>query len=128
MRCSGAMALTSWQENDVSAYDDGSKLTRASIGYRMTGDIEGESTSEVVMFYRPDGTASVLGLWRVTGSVQGRRGSVVFEATGGYDGTAAVSEVRTVPGSGTGDLAGATGAGTTTATRETIDYVLEWDG
>jgi uncharacterized protein DUF3224 len=97
MRCSGAMALTSWQEDDVSAYDDGSKLTRAGIGYRMTGDIEGHSTSEVVMFHRPDGTA-------------------------------AVSEVRTIPGSGTGDLAGVTGSGTTTATRETIDYVLEWDG
>lgn len=123
----GQLQVTSWQEDDLRAFEDGDggKITRASIGYRVTGDVEGESVEDAVMYYRPDGTASVLGLWRVTGSAAGRRGSVVFEATGGYDGTVASTQLRAVPGSGTGEFATVRGSGTSSATKEHVDYVLD---
>ena len=126
MKLKGQLQVTAWQEDEIRTIDDGSsKITRVSIGYRMTGDVEGESISDAVMYYRPDGTASVAGIWQLTGSVAGRRGSLVFETTGGYDGSVASSEVRVVPGSGTGDLASVRGTGTTSATSEHADYALE---
>jgi hypothetical protein len=126
MELKGQLQVTAWREEEIRAFDDGSgKVTRASIGYRMTGDVEGESTSDVVMYYLPDGTASVTGIWHVTGSATGRRGSVAFESTGGYDGSVASSQVRVIPGSGTGDFASVRGSGTTSATSEQAEYVLE---
>ena len=47
---------------------------RAAIGYRMTGDAEGTAYSDVAMYYRPDGTAWVAGLWTVTAAVGDRSG------------------------------------------------------
>lgn len=119
------MEVTSWQEDELRTLDsDGAKITRASIGYRMTGDADGESTDDVLMCYRPDGTATVVGLWQVTGSAAGRQGRAVFESNGGYDGATARSEVRVVPGSGTGGFAGLHGSGAISATGEQINYVL----
>jgi hypothetical protein len=119
------MEVSSWQEDELRAYDEGGKLTRASVGYRVLGDVDGDSVEDMVMYYRPDGTAHVVGLWRLTGTVAGRSGSVVFESTGGYDGTVATSEVQVVPGSGTGALTNLRGSGTTSATHERIDYALD---
>jgi Protein of unknown function (DUF3224) len=126
MELKGQLQVTAWQEDEIRALDDGSgKITRVSIGYRMTGDVEGESISDAVMYYRPDGTASVAGIWHLRGSMAGRRGSLVFESTGGYDGSVASSQVRVIPQSGTGDFASVRGAGTTSATSEHAEYVLE---
>lgn len=125
MELTGGLQVTSWQEDEIRAdAGSGRRTTRASIGFRVTGDVDGEAVSDVVMHYLPDGTASVVGLWQVTGSVQGRSGSLVFESVGGYDGTTASAELRSVPGSGTGDLADVSGTGTTTATREDAGYTL----
>lgn len=127
MELKGQLQVTSWDEKELRTFDDheGSKVTQASIGYRVTGDLDGDSVEDVLMYYRPDGTAAVLGLWRVSGSASGRTGSVVLSSTGGYDGTTATGELRVVPGSGTGDFATVRGTGTTSATKEQVDYVLE---
>jgi len=126
MELKGQMQVTSWQEDELRTLDDaGGKISRASIGYRVSGDVDGEATSDVMMCYRADGTATVVGLWQVTGSAAGRSGSAVFESIGGYDGTTASAQVRIVPGSGTGGLADVRGAGTTSATREHIEYILD---
>jgi hypothetical protein len=125
MELTGRLQVTSWQEDEIrGSAGSGGRTTRASIGYGVTGDVDGEAVSDVVMYYLPDGTASVVGLWQVTGSARGRSGSLVFEAVGGYDGTTAISELRSVPGSGTEDFAGVGGTGTTTATRENVEYTL----
>ncbi len=56
--------MTSWQEDEIRTLaDESGKVTWASIGYRMTGDIFGEAADDVVMHYRADGTATVVGLW-----------------------------------------------------------------
>lgn len=118
--------VTSWQEDKIRTLaDEGGKVTRASIDYRMTGDVDGEAVDDVVMYYRPDGTATVVGLWHVTGSAAGRTGSVMFASDGDYDGTTALSQVRSVRGSGTGGFATLRGAGTTSATSEQVEYALD---
>lgn len=125
MHLKGQLQVTSWQEDEVRALEDHGKVTRASIGYRMTGDVDGDAVEDVVMCYRPDGTATVVGLWQVTGTAGGRTGTVIFECNGSYDGTTANADVRPVSGSSTGDFAAAHGTGTTSATREKIEYLLD---
>jgi hypothetical protein len=125
VRLRGSLEVTSWQEDDLRPVDGGGRVTRAAIGYRVSGDAEGEAFSDVAMYYRPDGTAAIAGLWTLTATIDGRPGGVVFEATGEYDGATAASRVRALPGSGTGVLEGAAGEGTTTATSERVDYDLD---
>jgi len=126
MELKGQLQVTSWQEDEIRTLaNEGGKVTRASIGYRMTGDVEGEAVDDMVMYYRPDGTATVVGLWHVTGSAAGRTGSVMFGSSGDYDGTTALSQVRSVLGSGTDGFATLSGAGTTAATSEQVEYVLD---
>ena len=125
MRIRGNLEVTSWQEDELRQVDGGGRITRAAIGYRMTGDAEGTAFSDVVMYYRPDGTAWVAGLWTITVTVGDRSGSLVFESSGEYDGTAATSRMRAVRGASADGLAGVEGEGTTTATRERVDYDLD---
>jgi hypothetical protein len=125
VRVQGNLEVTSWQEDELRQIEGGGRVTRASIGYRMTGDAEGSAFSDVAMFYRPDGTAWVAGLWTVTATVGDRSGSLVFESSGEYDGTAATSRVRALRGAGTEGLADVTGEGTTTATSDRVDYDLD---
>ncbi len=61
----------------------------------------------------------------LTGSAARRTGSVIFASMGDYDGTTALSQVRSVLGSGTGDFATLSGTGTTSATSEQVEYVLD---
>ena len=45
----------------------------------LTGDIEGESSTEYLMMYRSDGSAAFVGLERVIGRVAGKAGSFVLK-------------------------------------------------
>ena len=87
------------------------RLTRAKGTQRFTGDIEGDGSVEWLMCYSPDGTARFLGLQEITGSIGGRAGSFVVEATGDHDGMRSKGTWSVIPGSGTGALAGISGEG-----------------
>jgi hypothetical protein len=108
----GSFEITSWDEQTYEELDGGAKLTRASVTQRFEGDVEGEGAVQWLMAYRPDGTARYVGLQRITGSIGGRRGSVVLETAGEFDGDEARSTWSVVPGSGTGQLEGLNGSGT----------------
>lgn len=108
---SGTFMVKSWDEKPVVEIDGGGKLTRASIAGAYTGDLEGEATTENVMCYRADGTATYVGLERIVGRVGGRAGSFVLRSTGAYDGSEAKATLSVVTGSGTGELEGLRGEG-----------------
>ena len=67
------------------------------------------------MCYRADETADFVGLQRIDGTVGGRRGSFVLTSNGTFDGKVAAGEMRVVEGSGSGELAGISGAGSFSA-------------
>ena len=128
-RAEGTFTVTSWAEDTCQELDGKAKLTRATVGYRLSGDIEGDATWAALMFYREDGTAEYTGLQYVTGQIAGRAGTCVMVAEGGYADGAARGTWRVIPGSGTGALAGLRGSGTSVATSEppgtfTLDYEL----
>lgn len=104
-------AIQSWDEQPWSEGQDPPKLTRATVTRTYTGDVTGEGRVEYLMIYREDGSAAFVGLERVDGRVAGRSGSFVLQRTGVFEGGQAKEAYSVVPGSGTGELAGLVGEG-----------------
>lgn len=128
-RAEGTFTVTSWAEDTYQELEGKAKLAKATVGYRLTGDIEGDAIWAAVMFYRDDGTAEFTGLQHLTGQIAGRAGSCVMVSDGTYTDGEARGAWRVIEGSGTGALAGLRGSGTSVATSEppgtfTLDYEL----
>jgi Protein of unknown function (DUF3224) len=111
----GTFTVSAWEEDTYQDLDGKEKLTKARMGFRLTGDLAGDLVSDSLMYYREDGTAEYTGLQRFTGQISGRSGTCVMVAGGGYDGGEARSTWRVIPGSGAGDLAGLAGSGVSVA-------------
>lgn len=107
----GKFKYTSWDENAYEELSGGRRLTRASVAQDLSGDIEGEGSAEWLMCYRPDKTATFVGLQRMTGTIGERCGSFVVESHGTFDGELARGRWTVVPGSGTDDLRDIDGEG-----------------
>lgn len=103
--------ITGWDEEPFDTEPGGGRLTRAAVTRTFDGGITGDSTVEYLMAYAEDGTATFVGLERIRGTVADRTGSLVLEHSGNFEDGAARATVRVVPGSGTDDLAPASGGG-----------------
>lgn len=128
-RAEGTFTVTAWDEDTYTELDGKTKLTKAAVGYRLSGDIEGDATWSALMYYRADGTAEYTGLQHLTGQIGGREGTCVMVADGTFADGAARGTWRVIEGSGTGALAGLRGTGTSVATSEppgtfTLDYEI----
>jgi hypothetical protein len=114
----GRFDLTSWVED---AYDDadGARLLKVRNTKTFEGGISGTSATELLQAIAGDGGAAYVGMERVAGEIDGRKGTFVLRhsasmtADGGGD-----MRVDVVPGSATGDLVGLTGELTITMTPE----------
>lgn len=109
-RATGTFEIASWNEETVEKIGEG-KVTHAAVTQKFTGDIDGDGAVDWLMAYRADGTARIIGLQRVHGTIGGRTGTVTFETEGEFDGTIASGRWTVVPGTGLDDLAGLTGSG-----------------
>jgi hypothetical protein len=105
-------AIKSWDEKPYFEGQDLPKLTRAAVTKTFTGDIAGEGQVEYLMMYRGDGSATFVGLERIVGRVAGKAGSFVLQRTGMFENGVAKETYSVVPGSGTGELRGLSGEGT----------------
>jgi hypothetical protein len=106
-------AIKAWDEKPFNEGEGLPKLTRATVTKAFTGDIEGEGKLEYLMVYRGDGSATFVGLERVVGRLAGKAGSFVLQRAGVFEGGVAKESYSVVPGSGTGELRGLRGEGTT---------------
>jgi Protein of unknown function (DUF3224) len=121
----GSFQVSSWNE-DVYEERDGHRLTRASVNQRFEGDIAGDGAAEWLMAYRADGGARFVGFQVVDGELAGRRGTLVLQTTGEFDGQIARWEATVLPGSSTGALKDLQGEGTFEAPHgSTAFYELE---
>ena len=100
-----------WQEDEFDSADGAAKLTKASVRKEYSGDITGTSVTEWVMAYSADGSATFVGIERITGAVDGREGTLVLQHVGKFEGKAAVADLTVVSGAGSGGLADVNGAG-----------------
>ena len=106
----------------------GPKLTRAHVRKSFHGDLSGTGNLMYVMTFLDSGVASFTGFEKVVGSLGGRTGSFVLRHTGYYDGGKATAEYEVVPGSGTDELVGLSGAGGFSAGHaEEHDMTLDYE-
>ena len=123
-------AITNWEETPCGNADVLPKLTRAAVTRTFTGDIAGEGHVEYLMMYRSDGSATFLGMERVVGQVAGKAGSFVLQRVGSFENGVATETYSVIPGSGTGELQGLRGEGTSAVGHGmehplTLDYEFE---
>ena len=104
--------INSWDEKPYDESQELPKMTRAAVTKTFTGDIEGEGQVEYLMMYRSDGSATFVGLERVVGRIAGKAGSFVLQRSGMFEGGVAKESYSVIPGSGTGELQGLSGEGT----------------
>jgi hypothetical protein len=89
---------------------DGVALGRMTIDKQFDGDLVGIGKGEMLTAITPvKGSAGYVAIERVTGTLQGRAGSFVFQHTGTMAQGAQSLSITVVPGSGTGALAGISG-------------------
>jgi Protein of unknown function (DUF3224) len=111
----GTFTVKEWDESPIQELADGTKLTKAKMTFDFGGDVAAEGVCESVMYYRADGTAVFTGLQRTVGQVGGRDGSFVLQADGEFAAGEARTRWQIIEGSGTGDLAGLRGSGSSVA-------------
>lgn len=108
----GTIQVSRWEP---TSFDESGEASLVAIVVEETfsGDIQATGVARMLQTLRSDGSASFVGVERVTGTLAGRSGSWVFQDAGTLDTEGAVrGEWFVVPGSGTGDLTGLRGTGT----------------
>ena len=89
---------------------EGSTLGRMSIDKQFHGDLEARSTGEMLTaMTEVKGSAGYVAIERVSGTLQGRKGSFVLLHRGIMTGGAQELSLTVVPDSGSGQLVGLTG-------------------
>src|SRR5689334_3655614 len=85
--------IDSWDEQPIHEIDGAPKLTRAVVAKTYEGDIEGTSTTEWLMAYAPDDTATFVGMERLSVTGGERTGSVVLQHVGTFADGAATADL-----------------------------------
>jgi hypothetical protein len=109
-----ANAVITVDKYEPVAYEqpaEGPVLTRIHVEERFSGDIDGDGVVEFLQAARADGSASFVGIERISGTIAGRAGTFLLQDAGTVEGNIVRGEWFVVPGSGTGGLAGLRGTG-----------------
>ena len=109
-----ASAVITVHKYEPAAYDqpaEGPALTRIHVEESFTGDITGDGVVEFLQAAQADGSASFVGIERVTGAVGGREGTFLLQDAGTVAGNIVSGDWFVIPGSGTAGLAGLRGEG-----------------
>lgn len=107
-RATGTFTIDAWEP---TPYDEreGATLTRTRVTKTFHGEIEGQSTAELLMASTPEGSAAYVGFERIVGRIHGHAGSFVLHHNATMAHGTASASWTVVPDSGTGDLAGLRG-------------------
>lgn len=93
-----------------AAVQNGVSLGRMSLDKTFEGDLVATGRGEMLTALTPiKGSAGYVAIERITGTLNGRNGSFVFQHAGSMDGGAQQLSITVVPGSGTGELLGISG-------------------
>jgi hypothetical protein len=124
-----------WQRrrwNEAGAADDeGPHLFRLEMRHQYEGELAGTGIAQYLITEEPGGSASFIGLEKVSATLAGREGSFVLQHAGTMTGDRIVSTLGIVPGSGRGALASIRGQTAFDIGHHeeryalTLDYALE---
>jgi hypothetical protein len=101
--------VISWEETPFDEGTGVAKLTEALVSKEYSGDIVGTSTTQALMAYAPDQTATFIGLERIKGTIAGKHGSLVLQHVGKVENGSADASLTVV--SGTNELKSVSGGG-----------------
>jgi Protein of unknown function (DUF3224) len=107
----GRIDVKTYEPQPYEEVDGGPNLVEIHVTETFSGDIEGEGVVRFLQAVREDGSASFVGIERVTGSIAGRPGSFLLQDAGTLEGSTVKGDWFVIPGSGTGELAGLRGEG-----------------
>ncbi|MCL5275261.1 MAG: DUF3224 domain-containing protein [Chloroflexi bacterium] len=129
-QATGIFKIKSWDEKPYDETAGMAKLTRAMVTESFHGDLQGDASTEYLMSYRPDGSASFVFQRRLVGRIGGKEGSIVLQGSGVYEAGAAHGTYKVAAGSGSGELSGLRGEGGFFSKDEpsgsvTLDYEFE---
>ena len=106
---------------------EGSTLGRMSLDKQFHGDLEGTSKGQMLTAgTEVKGSAAYVAIERVTGTLNGRKGSFVLQHSGTMSKGSLQMSVTVVPDSGSGQLAGLAGKMTITAAEGKHSYDFEY--
>jgi hypothetical protein len=108
---SATFEVKSWDEKEFDDLAELPKLTQAVVTKSYSGDVEGSSTTQWLMAYAADGSATFIGLERITGQFDGDSGSLVLQHVGTYSDGSAKAHLVVIEGSGSGALESVSGTG-----------------
>jgi Protein of unknown function (DUF3224) len=126
----GRIDVKTYEPQPYEEADEGPNLVEIHVSETFSGDIDGEGVARFLQAVRKDGSASFVGIERVTGSIGGRTGSFLLQDAGTLEGNTVKGDWFVIPGSGTRDLSGLRGEGGFTAelgqhASITLDYWFE---
>ena len=90
-------------------------MVEVQVTETFSGDIQGDGTARVIQAAHKDGSASLVGIERVRGSIAGQSGSFLLQVTATLVGKELKGEWFVIRGSGTGELKRLRGEGGFTA-------------
>lgn len=106
---------------------DGVSLGRMTLAKQFTGDIVGTSSGQMLTAQTPTkGSAGYVAMERVSGTLDGKRGSFVLQHSGTMNDGQQTLSISVVPGSGTGSLTGIEGVLTLEVVDGNHNYELEY--
>lgn len=110
-RADAVISVAKYEPAPYETPGEGPSLTRIHVEESFSGDIQGDGVVEFLQAARADGSATFVGIERVTGNVAGRAGTFLLQDQGTVTGSVVEGDWFVVPGSGTGQLAGLRGEG-----------------
>jgi len=118
LKAQATYSVQKWKEDNWRVISPESKMTKASVEYALKGAIECAEAVEYLMFYKyfdskdpHKSSAQYVGLMNLMGKLDGKSGSFAVEDEGRFESGEAVSKLRILEGSGTGELKGIRGTG-----------------
>jgi Protein of unknown function (DUF3224) len=126
----GRIEVKTYEPQPYEEVDEGPNLVEIHVSESFHGDIEGEGVVRFLQAQREDGSASFVGIERVTGTLGGRQGTFLLQDAGTLEGSTVKGDWFVIPGSATGELAGLRGEGGFEAelgqhAAVTLDYWFE---
>ena len=110
-RADAVITVRTYQPSAYDGPSDGPVLSRIHVEESFAGDITGDGVVEFLQAERADGSASFVGIERVTGELGGRRGTFLLQDAGTVQDKIVSGDWFVIPGSGTGELADLRGEG-----------------
>ena len=134
MKATATYSVMKWEEASYRDLPPKKKMTKATVEFKLTGEIEGSANVEYLMFYsysdpadQHKSEAAYVGLIIFEGTVKGKSGTFVIEDHGTFSAGAAKSVLRIADGSGTGALEGIQGTGTYIADANGCSFELDYE-